>query len=89
MTRRRLGIAGVLFAVVAIGLFVTNALTKGLVWGLLTQRTDLLLTGAVAAACGYVVVRALVDLAIRVRAKQAVETAKTAFAASSASCATA
>lgn len=80
MTARRLGIAGVALAVVAIAVFVSNKLTKGLVWGFLTQRTDLLLTGAIAAGCGYVVVKALVELALQIRAKTPIETARIAFA---------
>ena len=60
--RTRLGILGVALAAVAIGIFVSNKLTSGLVWGFLTQRTDLLLTGAIAAGCGWVVLKALVDL---------------------------
>jgi len=80
MTRRRLGIAGVALALIAIGIFVSNKLTKGLVWSFLTQRTDLVLMGAIAAACGYVVVKSLVELALQIRAKQPVETARIAFA---------
>ena len=80
MTPRRLGIAGVALAVVAIVVFVSNKLTKGLVWGFLTQRTDLVLTGAIAAGCGYVIVKSLVDLALQLRAKKPVETARIAFA---------
>ncbi len=80
MTPRRLGIAGVALAVVAIGIFVSNKLTKGLVWGFLTQRTDLLLTGAIAAGCGYVVIKSLVELALQLRAKKQVERARIAFA---------
>ena len=80
MTPRRLGIAGVALAVIALGIFVSNKLTKGLVWGFLTQRTDLLLTGAIAAGCGYVVIKSLVELALQIRAKKQVERARIAFA---------
>jgi Ca-activated chloride channel family protein len=79
MNRRRLGIAGVVLAVLAIGLFVANKLTRGTVWAFLSQRTDLLLTGAIAAGCGYVIVKSLVELALQVRAKREVETARIAF----------
>src|SRR5690349_18656066 len=80
MTPRRLGVAGVALAVVAIVIFVSNKLTKGLVWGFLTQRTDLVLTGAIAAGCGYVIVKSLVELALQIRAKKQVERARIAFA---------
>ena len=78
--RTRFGIAAVVVAAVAIGVFVSNKLTKGLVWSFLTQRTDLLLTGALAAGCAWVAVRALVDLALQLRAKREVEHARIAFA---------
>ncbi|HVH41324.1 MAG TPA: VWA domain-containing protein, partial [Labilithrix sp.] len=80
MTARRFGIFGVLAAIAAIGIFVSNKLTKGLVWTFLTQRTDLLLTGAVAAGCAYVIVRSLIDLLLQIRAKRTVESARIAFA---------
>src|SRR5262249_40241927 len=77
---RRLGIAGVALAVVAVALFVSNKLTKGAAWALVTQRTDLVLTGAIAAGCVYVIVRSLIDLVLQLRAKREVETARIAFA---------
>lgn len=80
MTGRRLGIFGVLAAVVAIAVFVSNKLTRGTVWAFLTQRTDLVLTGAIACACAYVIGRALLDLALELRRKQTVQKARHAFA---------
>jgi uncharacterized membrane protein len=80
MTPRRLGVLGVVAAVVAIAVFVSNRLTKGAVWAFLTQRTDLVLTGAIAAGCAYVILRSLLDLGLQLRAKREVETARISFA---------
>jgi Ca-activated chloride channel homolog len=86
---RRIGVFAVIAAVVSIALFVANKMTKGLVWAFLTQRADLIFTGAIAVGCGYVIVRALIDLALQMRAKhrpgghheaRQVERARIAFA---------
>jgi Ca-activated chloride channel homolog len=82
MTSRRLGIFGIALAVVAIGLAIANRLTHGLIVAFLTQRTDLLLTGAIAAGCGFVILRSLFDLVVQIRAKGPIEKAKIAFAIS-------
>jgi uncharacterized membrane protein len=82
MSGRKLGIAGILAALVAVVLFVANKLTKGHVWAFLVERTDLVLTGALAAGCAYVMVRALIDLVVQLRARRQVEKARIAFALS-------
>jgi uncharacterized membrane protein len=80
MTRRQLGVLGGLAAVIAIGLVVANKLTKGLVWAFVTQKVDLLLTGGIAVACAWVVLRSLFDLFVQLRRKRDVEAARIAFA---------
>ena len=80
MTSRRIGILGILAAIAAIAIFVSNKLTKGTVVAFLTQRTDLVLTGAIAIACGWVIFRALVDIALEMRRKEIVAKARHAFA---------
>ena len=78
--RTRLGILALALAAAAIGVFVSNKLTNGLVWGFLSQRTDLLLTGAIAAGCGWVILKALGELALQLRARKPIETARIVFA---------
>lgn len=80
MTRRRLGVLGLLAGVVAVALFIANKVTHGAVWAFLTQRTDMLLTGGIAAGCGYVILKSLFEVVRSLRAKQPVETARIAFA---------
>lgn len=80
MTPRKLGVGAAVLALVAIGIFVSNKITHGLVWAFLSQRADLLLTGGIAAGCVYVIARSLIDLVLQIRAKKQVEKAKIAFA---------
>ncbi|HVJ93381.1 MAG TPA: hypothetical protein VM580_26450, partial [Labilithrix sp.] len=71
MTARRLGIVGIIAAAALIVLFVANKVTHGVVASFLTQRTDLVVAGAIAVACAFMVVRSLVDLVLRIRANAA------------------
>jgi uncharacterized membrane protein len=80
MSGRRIGLIGAVAAIVAIALVVANRLTAGLVWAFVTQRADLLLTGAIAAACVLVVVRSAIEVALKARAKERVDRARVAFA---------
>ena len=45
MTARRLGLAGIFAALVAVVLFVANKITKGHVWTFLNERTAPQATG--------------------------------------------
>jgi Mg-chelatase subunit ChlD len=85
MTSRRLGFAAAAVALLALGVFVANKLTKGFVVSFATQRTDLVLTGAIAAGCVYVIVRSLVEVALALRSRgtideRPIDKAKVAFA---------
>src|SRR5688572_11601786 len=80
MTRRRLIIAAAVVAILTVLYFVTDKLTKGFVSSFVTQRTDLLMTGAVALGCVFVMGRGVFDLVLQLRAKKPVEKARIAFA---------
>jgi uncharacterized membrane protein/uncharacterized protein YegL len=80
MSGRRIGIAVVVAAVIAVVAFVANQLTRGAVWAFATQRTDMLFTGAIAAGCAWVILKSAYDVARDLRAGRSVETARVAFA---------
>jgi Ca-activated chloride channel homolog len=77
---RRANILAAAFALVIVILVIANKITHGFVWAFLTQRADLLLTGAIAVACVFVVVRSMLDAAMRARTGVAIDRAKLAFA---------
>lgn len=65
MTRRSAVQLAVFVAFAGVALYVANRVTKGMLWGLASQRQDLLLTAAIAAGCIFVAGRALFELASR------------------------
>jgi Ca-activated chloride channel homolog len=77
---RRAGIVAAIAAAIFVILAIANRLSHGLVWAFLTQRADLLLTGAIAVACVFVVVRSILEAVARVRAGVPFDRAKLAFA---------
>ena len=80
MTRRSLSIFGIFLAAFAVALYISNRVTHGYVWAFVSTRGDLVLTGAIAAGCGYVILKALIDAVVQLRAKQPVERARLGFA---------
>lgn len=80
MNRRSLSVIGILLAVAAVGLYIANRVTHGYVWAFATTRGDLMLTGAIAAGCAFVIGKAIYDAVGQARAKVQVERAKLGFA---------